>query len=136
MKWSAYPETFGIWIRIFREWSNIIIVAQSKNIILNFSIEFTEHRVHIYDSNFFKSLYHCEGERRQEISSNEPNALVDATFQSVGGLWSGSCGSSNELDSLLSDRIVGGEETIKHQYPWMVIFHKATLSLGCFILHM
>ena len=80
----------------------------------------SEHRVHIYDSNFFKSLYHCEGERRQEISSNEPNALVDATFQSGGGLWSGSCGSSNELDSLLSDRIVGGVETIKHQYPWMV----------------
>ena len=81
---------------------------------------FTEHRVHIYDRNFFKSLYHCEGERRQDVSSNEPNALVDATFQSGGGLWSGSCGSSNELDSLLSDRIVGGVETIKHQYPWMV----------------
>ena len=101
---------------------NESIVSKSQNIILIFQIEFTEHRVHIYDSNFFKSLYHCEGERRQEISSNEPNALVDATFQSGGGLWSGSCGSSNELDSLLSDRIVGGEETIKHQYPWMVIF--------------
>jgi len=90
------------------------------SVINSFVDETSEHRVHIYDSNFFKSLYHCEGERRQEISSNEPNALVDATFQSGGGLWSGSCGSSNELDSLLSDRIVGGVETIKHQYPWMV----------------
>ena len=87
----------------------------------------TEHRVHIYDSNFFKSLYHCEGERRAEASNNEPNAVVDASFQRGGGLWSGSCGTANEMDSSFtinniapSNRIVGGMETARHQYPWMV----------------
>ena len=82
-----------------------------------------EHRVHIYDSNFFKALYHCEGERRQDASNNEPNAIVDATFQSGGGLWSGSCGTANEIDPLIlgpTNRIVGGIETVRHQYPWMV----------------
>ena len=89
----------------------------------------TEHRVHIYDSNFFKSLYHCEGERRAEASNNEPNAVVDASFQRGGGLWSGSCGTANEMDSSFtinniapSNRIVGGMETARHQYPWMVIY--------------
>ena len=84
---------------------------------------YVEHRVHIYDSNFFKALYHCEGERRPEVGNGESNALVDATFQSGGGLWSGSCGSANEVDPLIlgpSNRIVGGVETDKHQYPWMV----------------
>ena len=87
----------------------------------------SEHRVHIYDSNFFKSLYHCEGERRTEASNNEPNAVVDASFQRGGGLWSGSCGTANEMDSSFtinniapSNRIVGGMETGRHQYPWMV----------------
>ena len=87
----------------------------------------TEHRVHIYDSNFFKSLYHCEGERRTDASNNEPNAVVDASFQRGGGLWSGSCGTANEMDSSFtinniapSNRIVGGMETGRHQYPWMV----------------
>ena len=82
-----------------------------------------EHRVHIYDSNFFKALYHCEGERRPDVSNSEPNAIVDATFQSGGGLWSGACGTANEIDALIlgpTNRIVGGSETARHQYPWMV----------------
>ena len=87
------------------------------------------NRVHVYDSNFFKALYHCKGEREKHADdSNAGNAAVDAAFQSGGGLWSGICGSANEIDankftipnSNQLNRIVGGNETAKHQYPWMV----------------
>ena len=75
-------------------------------------------------------MYHCEGERRSDASSSEPNAIVDASFQSGGGLWSGSCGSANEIDIGSfqvpnlnpTNRIVGGTETERHQYPWMVLY--------------
>ena len=83
----------------------------------------------VYDSNFFKALYHCEGERKKHSGgSTEGNAVVDASFQSGGGLWSGTCGTANEIESndfIITNpnplnRIVGGTETSLHQYPWMV----------------
>ena len=88
-------------------------------------ISLAGHHVYRYDSNFFKALYHCEGDKhaRTGPDNSEANPAVDPSFQSGGGLWSGNCGSANAAqiyNANPSNRIVGGTETVKHQYPWMV----------------
>ena len=54
-----------------------------------------------------------------ETASNgeDPNYSGANVF---GGLWSGTCGTSNLFKNSPSDRIVGGSVTEEHQYPWMV----------------
>ena len=81
----------------------------------------------VYTNNFFsgQSTQCQEQTNHPETASNgnDPNYMGANLF---GGLWSGTCGTSNLFKSPSiaggddSNRIVGGNETIEHQYPWMV----------------
>ena len=55
----------------------------------------------------------------QENPEEDPNYVGANLF---GGLWSGICGTANNVGSGTQNRIVGGFETQEHQYPWMVRF--------------
>ena len=74
----------------------------------------------VYANNFFSGQPgQCQDPAHQETAANgnDPNYLGANLF---GGLWSGTCGTSNLFSSPESSRIVGGFETMEHQYPWMV----------------
>ena len=91
------------------------------------------NRIHRrYDKNFFKTINHCAAESTSPdagAGDNPEHATIDPRFQSGGGLWSGNCGTANESPAAATtDRIVGGRETERHQYPWMVFQPKAALT--------
>ena len=78
----------------------------------------------VYANNFFSGQSgNCDQQVAHENTAANGN---DPNYQSAnlyGGLWSGTCGTSNLFSSSTSggtDRIVGGNETAEHQYPWMV----------------
>lgn len=75
----------------------------------------------VYANNFFSGqTSECQNAATHtETASNgdDPNYTGANLF---GGLWSGTCGTSNIFQNSVSSRIVGGEETAEHQYPWMV----------------
>jgi hypothetical protein len=77
----------------------------------------------VYANNFFSGqTSECQNAATHtETASNgdDPNYTGANLF---GGLWSGTCGTSNIFKNSQSNRIVGGEETEEHQYPWMVGF--------------
>ena len=76
----------------------------------------------VYANNFFSGQSgNCDQQVAHEntaANGNDPNYQGANLY---GGLWSGSCGMSNLFGSSTGqDRIVGGNETEEHQYPWMV----------------
>jgi len=75
----------------------------------------------VYANNFFSGqASECQNAATHtETASNgeDPNYSGANVF---GGLWSGTCGTSNLFKNSPSDRIVGGSVTEEHQYPWMV----------------
>ena len=79
----------------------------------------------VYANNFFSGQSgNCDQQVAHENTAANGN---DPNYQSAnlyGGLWSGTCGTSNlfggSSTSGGTDRIVGGNETAEHQYPWMV----------------
>ena len=82
----------------------------------------------VYANNFFSGQpSHCQDQVAhqgdQASNGDDPNYAGANLF---GGLWSGTCGTSNIFKS--QNRIVGGEETIKHQFPWMVYLFQMSPS--------
>ena len=91
----------------------------------------------VYANNFFSGqTSECQNAATHtETASNgdDPNYTGANLF---GGLWSGTCGTSNIFQNSVSSRIVGGEETAEHQYPWMVgvfssLYFKEFLKVIC-----
>ena len=85
----------------------------------------------VYSANFFTGQVGQCLEQSISIDALEPNGEGGEDQNHVGanlfgGLWSGICGTANTVGSSGSttegQRIVGGFETMEHQYPWMVSF--------------
>ena len=83
----------------------------------------------VYSANFFTGQVGQCLEQSISIDALEPNGEGGDDQSHVGanlfgGLWSGICGTANTVGSSGSttegQRIVGGFETMEHQYPWMV----------------
>ena len=83
----------------------------------------------VYSANFFTGQVGQCLEQSISIDALEPNGEGGDDQNHVGanlfgGLWSGICGTANTVGSSGSttegQRIVGGFETMEHQYPWMV----------------
>ena len=81
----------------------------------------------VYSSNFFTSqVGQCLEQSGINVDQLEPNGnsdddsnIVGVNTHGFGGLWSGVCGTANSVSNQ-QNRIVGGFETMEHQYPWMV----------------
>ena len=78
----------------------------------------------VYANNFFSGQSgNCDQQVAHENTASNGNDPNYHSANLFGGLWSGSCGTSNLFSGSSTggtDRIVGGNETAEHQYPWMV----------------
>ena len=123
----SLPLMFVICLRCFKIWSitnfQIYVYHLKKFYIDPLNYLNGQGDQVVYANNFFSGqTSECQNAATHtETASNgdDPNYTGANLF---GGLWSGTCGTSNIFQNSVSSRIVGGEETAEHQYPWMVCF--------------